>query len=59
MADPTAVGQALLEVVDADQPPLRVFFGSGLVEMVEGMYANRLQTWKDWQSVSDGAQGTP
>jgi NAD(P)-dependent dehydrogenase (short-subunit alcohol dehydrogenase family) len=57
MADPTAVGQALLEVVDADQPPLRVFFGSGLVEMVEGMYDKRLQTWKAWQSVSDRAQG--
>jgi NAD(P)-dependent dehydrogenase (short-subunit alcohol dehydrogenase family) len=57
MADPTAVGQALLKVVDADRPPLRVFFGSGMVEMVEDAYGKRLQTWKEWQSVSESAQG--
>jgi NAD(P)-dependent dehydrogenase (short-subunit alcohol dehydrogenase family) len=57
MADPTAVGSALLKVVDAEEPPLRVFFGSGLVQMVENAYGNRLQAWKEWQPVSESAQG--
>ncbi len=33
--DPQATGSAILELVDADEPPLRVFFGTGTLEMIK------------------------
>ncbi|MFJ2562662.1 MULTISPECIES: SDR family oxidoreductase [unclassified Streptomyces] len=56
-ADPADAGAALLQIVDADTPPLRVFFGTEPIEIVEPLYAQRLQTWADWQHVSRTAQG--
>ncbi|MBA2813305.1 SDR family NAD(P)-dependent oxidoreductase [Streptomyces sp. KM273126] len=56
-ADPAAAGRALLQIVDAEQPPLRVLFGSQPVDIVKGLYAQRLQTWADWEHVSRAAQG--
>jgi NAD(P)-dependent dehydrogenase (short-subunit alcohol dehydrogenase family) len=55
--DPSAAAQALLEVVDADEPPLRVLFGAQAPDVVEGIYARRLQTWKDWEHTAKRAQG--
>jgi NAD(P)-dependent dehydrogenase (short-subunit alcohol dehydrogenase family) len=56
-ADPDAAAAALLQVVDAEVPPLRVLFGSGPVEMVKGIYQQRLDTWADWAYVAHTAQG--
>ncbi|MEV6591306.1 SDR family NAD(P)-dependent oxidoreductase [Streptomyces acidicola] len=56
-SDPAAAGAALLEIVDAENPPLRVLFGTEPIEIVEPLYAQRLQTWADWQYVSRIAQG--
>ncbi|MEV5848592.1 SDR family NAD(P)-dependent oxidoreductase [Streptomyces sp. NPDC051985] len=56
-ADPQAAARALLEVVDADAPPLRVLFGAGPVEMVKGIYQQRLDTWAQWADVARAAQG--
>jgi NAD(P)-dependent dehydrogenase (short-subunit alcohol dehydrogenase family) len=55
--DPAAAGPALLDIVDADQPPLRVLFGSQPTQLVKHLYAQRLQTWADWEHVSHAAQG--
>ncbi|MGW1786240.1 SDR family NAD(P)-dependent oxidoreductase [Streptomyces sp. NPDC002143] len=55
--DPTAAGQALLEVVDSDNPPLRVFFGTQGNEMLPQVYADRLKTWADWSDLAVRAQG--
>lgn len=55
--DPRAAAQALLKIVDADQPPLRILFGQGFYPMVRQVYADRLQTWADWQDLSLQAQG--
>jgi NAD(P)-dependent dehydrogenase (short-subunit alcohol dehydrogenase family) len=55
--DPAAVGPALLQVVDADNPPLRVLFGSGPVGIVKHIYAQRLQTWENWEHLAHAAQG--
>jgi NAD(P)-dependent dehydrogenase (short-subunit alcohol dehydrogenase family) len=57
LGDPTAVGPALLRIVDAENPPLRVLFGTPPVEMVKHIYAQRLQTWSEWEQVSHAAQG--
>ncbi|MFD4511177.1 SDR family oxidoreductase [Streptomyces sp. NPDC058457] len=56
-ADPVAAGRALLQIVDAENPPLRVLFGSQPVDIVRGLYAQRLQTWAEWENLSRAAQG--
>ncbi|MCX5410126.1 SDR family NAD(P)-dependent oxidoreductase (plasmid) [Streptomyces sp. NBC_00335] len=56
--DPTAAAAALLKVVDSDNPPLRVFFGTQGNEMIPQAYADRLKVWADWQDVAVEAQGT-
>jgi NAD(P)-dependent dehydrogenase (short-subunit alcohol dehydrogenase family) len=55
--DPTASAQAILRVVDADPPPLRVFFGSAPLGIAQRDYAGRLATWREWQQVAELAQG--
>jgi len=55
--DPDASAQALMRVVDADPPPLRVFFGSAPLAIAERDYAARLQNWREWQPVAELAQG--
>ncbi|MFE3828216.1 SDR family oxidoreductase [Streptomyces sp. NPDC059092] len=56
-ADPADAGEALLHVVDAENPPLRVLFGTDPIKIIEPVYAERLRTWADWQHVSRIAQG--
>ena len=55
--DPAAAARALLKVVDAANPPLRVLFGKGFYPMVQQAYADRLATWAQWQDLSAEAQG--
>ncbi|MEJ7634558.1 SDR family oxidoreductase [Aeromicrobium sp.] len=55
--DPAASAAALLEVVDADEPPLRVFFGAAPLDIAKADYASRLETWEKWNHVSLLAQG--
>ncbi|SEG73042.1 NADP-dependent 3-hydroxy acid dehydrogenase YdfG [Nonomuraea solani] len=55
--DPAAAAQALLKLVDSDNPPLRVLFGLGFYPMLQQAYADRLKTWADWQDLSAEAQG--
>jgi NAD(P)-dependent dehydrogenase (short-subunit alcohol dehydrogenase family) len=55
--DPTASAEAVMRVVDADEPPLRVFFGTAPLGMAEQDYERRLATWREWQPVSELAQG--
>jgi NAD(P)-dependent dehydrogenase (short-subunit alcohol dehydrogenase family) len=55
--DPQASAAAILRVVDADEPPLRVFFGAAPLKIAEKDYAARLQTWRAWQDVAELAQG--
>ncbi|MCX5130385.1 SDR family NAD(P)-dependent oxidoreductase [Streptomyces sp. NBC_00347] len=56
--DPGAAAAALLKVVDSDNPPLRVFFGTQGNELLPAAYADRLKVWADWQDVAVEAQGT-
>ena len=48
----TPPAAAILEIVDADEPPLRVFFGDGAARHREADYERRLATWREWQPVS-------
>jgi NAD(P)-dependent dehydrogenase (short-subunit alcohol dehydrogenase family) len=57
--DPQATGPAILKVVDAKDPPLRVFFGAAGLPMTRAEYAKRIALWEKWNDVSLEAQGNP
>jgi NAD(P)-dependent dehydrogenase (short-subunit alcohol dehydrogenase family) len=52
-----ATGAAILQIVDAAEPPLRVFFGAPPLAIAKERYAQRLQTWEEWNELSVAAQG--
>jgi NAD(P)-dependent dehydrogenase (short-subunit alcohol dehydrogenase family) len=56
--DPTATRAAVLAIVDAENPPLRIFFGDGPLAIAEADYQSRLATWHEWEPVSIEAFGT-
>jgi NAD(P)-dependent dehydrogenase (short-subunit alcohol dehydrogenase family) len=55
--DPEATGPAMLKLVDSQNPPLRIFFGTSGLPMTETEYAKRLEIWEQWNAVSVEAQG--
>jgi NAD(P)-dependent dehydrogenase (short-subunit alcohol dehydrogenase family) len=57
--NPQATGPAILKVVDADTPPLRIFFGAGPLEMIKDEYEKRIANWVKWNDVSVAAHGKP
>ena len=50
--DPKASAAAILKVVDAEKPPLRVFFGELPLQIAKADYESRLETWEEWQPVA-------
>jgi NAD(P)-dependent dehydrogenase (short-subunit alcohol dehydrogenase family) len=55
--DPAAAARALLEVVDSDDPPLRVLFGAAAEQIVTGVYEKRLAGWREWSELAQRAHG--
>jgi NAD(P)-dependent dehydrogenase (short-subunit alcohol dehydrogenase family) len=55
--DPTASAAAVLEIVDAEEPPLRCFLGSAPLAIAKADYEQRLAVWEKWQPVAERAQG--
>ncbi|RBL92901.1 SDR family NAD(P)-dependent oxidoreductase [Chitinophaga flava] len=55
--DPAATPQALFQIVDSGNPPLRFNLGSHNLPLVRAAYAERLAIWEEWESVSNSAQG--
>lgn len=55
--DPNATPEAIFKVVDAEQPPLRLFLGRHNLSEIRKAYTQRLKTWEDWAAVSNAAQG--
>lgn len=55
--DPEASAAAVLQLVDAEEPPLRCFFGDLPLGLVRTRYAARLAEWEKWQPVAELAQG--
>ena len=55
--DPKASASAVLKIVDAENPPLRVFFGDLPLQLAKADYESRLATWEQWQPVAVEAQG--
>ncbi|CAA9461317.1 MAG: Oxidoreductase, short-chain dehydrogenase/reductase family [uncultured Rubrobacteraceae bacterium] len=57
--DPQATAEAILKIVDAEEPPLRFIFGSETLPIARAAYTERLSTWEAWEAVSNAAQGEP
>ena len=55
--DPTASSAAILKVVDAEHPPLRLLLGAFATELMPKVYEQRLATWAEWTDVSRAADG--
>lgn len=55
--DPNATPNAIFQIVDSEEPPLRFFLGSQCLPWVRKAYAERLATWEAWEEVSNAAQG--
>jgi NAD(P)-dependent dehydrogenase (short-subunit alcohol dehydrogenase family) len=55
--DPSATPEAMFRLVDAKEPPLRLFLGSHNLPQVRAAYADRLTTWEAWEPVANAAQG--
>lgn len=57
--DPKATAEAILKLVDANDPPLRLALGSQVLPGARALYADRIATWEAWEDVSNAAQGQP
>jgi NAD(P)-dependent dehydrogenase (short-subunit alcohol dehydrogenase family) len=55
--DPQSSASAVLEIVDAEEPPLRVFFGTAPIGIAKADYEIRIANWEKWQHVAELAQG--
>jgi NAD(P)-dependent dehydrogenase (short-subunit alcohol dehydrogenase family) len=56
-ADPAATTAAIMKVVDADDPPLRLLLGTLAMQLCRSAYEERLKTWAAWDEISRAAQG--
>ena len=55
--DPNATADAILKLVDAENPPLRLFLGKVALPWVKDVYAQRIAEWEAWNDVSVAAHG--
>lgn len=52
---PQATTSAVLAVVDADNPPLRLLLSSQAYDIAHTVHAQRLKTWSEWETTSRSA----
>ncbi|MDQ1066266.1 SDR family oxidoreductase [Streptomyces canus] len=50
--DPQTTAEVILELVDTDEPPLRLFLGTYPYPVVEAAYRRRLDTWNAWRPLA-------
>ena len=55
--DPDATSEAVLKLVDAQNPPLRLFLGKHTLPWAKNVYEERLATWQEWDEVAVAAHG--
>jgi NAD(P)-dependent dehydrogenase (short-subunit alcohol dehydrogenase family) len=55
---PSATREAVLTLVDSENPPLRLFLGETPLNIAVADYGSRLASWGQWQRVAAAAQGT-
>ncbi|ASU33474.1 SDR family NAD(P)-dependent oxidoreductase [Mucilaginibacter xinganensis] len=54
---PEATTEAVLKLVDSENPPLRLFLGKVALPWVKQVYAGKLAEWEQWADVAAKAHG--
>ena len=57
LGKPEATTEAILKLVDSENPPLRLLLGQLAYPLVQQVYSNRLAEWAAWNEVAIAAQG--
>lgn len=57
LGDPVASAEILMEIVDAEDPPLRVFLGGRWLAAITAEYEGRLAGWREWQDAAERSEG--
>ncbi|MGW0214747.1 SDR family oxidoreductase [Micromonospora chokoriensis] len=55
-SDPRLAAEALLRLVDSDDPPLRLLLGSMVYDLAFDISRRRMDTWSRWEQVSRAAE---
>lgn len=55
--DPKATVDAVLQLIDNPNPPLRLFLGKAALPWVKQAYADKLASWEEWNHVAVAAHG--
>ncbi|WP_343609203.1 SDR family NAD(P)-dependent oxidoreductase [Chryseobacterium oranimense] len=55
--NPMATPDAIFAVVDAENPPLRLLLGKNDLPHIQQIYAERIQEWETWRTISEAVQG--
>ncbi|PUV24185.1 MULTISPECIES: SDR family NAD(P)-dependent oxidoreductase [Sphingobacterium] len=55
--NPIATIEAIFAVVDDQNPPLRLLLGKNDLPHIQQIYAERIQEWETWKTISEAAQG--
>jgi NAD(P)-dependent dehydrogenase (short-subunit alcohol dehydrogenase family) len=50
--DPRKAGEALLELVGAEEPPLRLLLGNSAADLAPAVLRARLAAWQDWDGLA-------
>lgn len=54
---PEATKEAILKLVNSENPPLRLTLGKVAYPWIKQVYEQRLATWEEWEEVSSNAHG--
>ena len=55
-SEPRLAAEALLQLVDSDDPPLRLLLGSMVYDLAFDIARRRMDTWASWEQVSRAAE---
>lgn len=55
--DPAATAEAIIKLVDVENPPLRLLLGKIAYSWVKGVYKSRFAEWDAWNHVAVAAHG--
>jgi NAD(P)-dependent dehydrogenase (short-subunit alcohol dehydrogenase family) len=55
-SEPRLAAEALLKLVDSEDPPLRMLLGSMVYDLAFDISRRRMQTWAAWEQVSRAAE---
>ncbi len=55
-SDPSLAAEALMKLVNSDNPPLRLILGSVVYDLAINTLTERIITWEEWETVSRAAE---